>query len=257
MNKAWLLSLHLIVGVPASFVCGQNRLTLSLAAASDLVYCLEELNAEFQKAHPNVTLQAAIGSSGNFFAQIKTGAPFDVFLSADVSYPRELIKAGLADSSSLTLYAIGRIVLWTTRPELEVTKGLPILLEARVRKFAIANPAHAPYGKAAQSALEHYNLWRAVQTKIVFGENIAQAAQFIATGNADAGIVALALVLSPKLKPVGSFFEIPEADYPRLEQAVILTNKGKANPAAHAYLHFLQSEKARAIFDRYGFRLPK
>lgn len=257
MNKAWLFSLHMMLVVPVSVVCGQDHPTLSLAAASDLVYCLEELNAEFQKAHPSVTLHAAIGSSGNFFAQIKNGAPFDVFLSADVRYPRELIKAGLADSSSLTLYAIGRIVLWTTRPELEVKQGLSVLLDSRVRKFAIANPAHAPYGKAAQGALEHYNLWRAVQKKIVFGENIAHAAQFIATGNADAGIVALALVLSPKLKNVGNFFEIPEADYPRLEQAVILTNQGKANPAAHAYLHFLQSEKARDIFDRYGFRLPK
>jgi molybdate transport system substrate-binding protein len=257
MTRKYLLGLLLTACTLPSFAFGQTKATLSLAAASDLIYCLEELNAEFQKAHSNIALKTSIGSSGNFFAQIQNGAPFDLFLSADVKYPQALIKAGLADSSSLTLYAIGRIVLWTIKPDLNVARGLEILRDARVKKLALANPAHAPYGRAAQAALEHHKMWNALQQKIVLGENIAQTVQFVETGNVDAGIVALALVLSPKLKNTGKYFEIPEASYPLMEQAAVLTNKGKNNPAAQAYLQFLRSDKARGIFDRYGFRLPK
>ncbi len=257
MTRKHLLCLLLTACIFPSFALSQTTETLSLAAASDLVYCLEELNAEFQNAHPAIALKTSVGSSGNFFAQIQNGAPFDIFLSADVKYPQELIKAGLADSSSLTLYAIGRIVLWTINPDLDLTRGLQILRDARVKKLAIANPAHAPYGRAAQAALEHHQMWAELQKKIVLGENIAQTAQFVETGNVDAGIVALALPLSPKLKNTGKFFEIPETSYPRLEQAAVLTKKGKNNPAAKAYLQFLRSDKARSIFDRYGFRLPK
>jgi len=240
---------------PAGVKFGKE--TLSIAAASDLIYCLEELNTAFQKAHPAVDLKVSTGSSGNFFAQIQNGAPFDVFLSADLKYPKELIKAGLADSSSLTLYAIGRLVLWTVKPDIEVARGLQILRDAKVKKLAIANPAHAPYGRAAQAALEHYKMWQALQEKIVLGENIAQTAQFVQTGNVEAGIVALSLVVSPKLTNVGKFYEIPEASYPRLEQAAVLTKRGKENPLARTYLKFIRSEKARTIFDRYGFRLPE
>lgn len=230
---------------------------VSIAAASDLVYCLEELNAAFQKAHPDAELKTATGSSGNFFAQIKNGAPFDVYLSADMSYPRELIKAGLAEESSLTLYAIGRLALWTMSGKIDVSAGLPVLAGKGVQKVAIANPEHAPYGRAAKAALEHFQLWDAVKGKIVYGENIAQAAQFVQTGNADAGLVALALVLSPKLAKVGHWSEVPVESYPRLEQGAVLTKKGAANPAAALYLGFLRSPEARKIFDAYGFRLPQ
>lgn len=255
MSKIFFSLTVLAYGFPG-FAFSQSTQSLSLAAASDLVYCLEELNAEFEKIHPAVTLKVSVGSSGNFFAQIQNGAPFDLFLSADVKYPQALINAGLADSSSLTVYAVGRIVLWTVQPELDVARGLSILREDEVKKLAIANPAHAPYGRAAQAALEYHKMWKEIQPKIVLGENIAQAAQFVETGNVDAGIVALALVLAPKLKNTGKFFEIPEASYPRMDQAAILTNKGRENPAARAYLKFLRSQQARNIFDRYGFRLP-
>jgi molybdate transport system substrate-binding protein len=231
--------------------------TVSLAAASDLVFCLEELNREFTNTHPVVTLKTSTGSSGNFFAQIKNGAPFDVFLSADLSYPKELIKAGAAEEGSLFQYAVGRIVLWTVKTNLSLTNGLIVLREAAVKRIAIANPEHAPYGRAARSALQHTSLWDAVQPRLVLGENISQTAQFVQTGNADAGIVALSLVLSPKLKNVGRWIEVPPDTYPPLEQAAVLTRRGKDNAAAHDYLKFLQSAKAREIFDRYGFRLPQ
>ncbi len=235
----------------------QTGETISIAAASDLVYCLEELNTEFQKTHPAVDLKISTGASGNFFAQIQNGAPFDIFLSADMKYPQELIKAGIADSNSLTLYAIGHIVLWSMRPDLEVARGVEILRDEKIKKVAIANPAHAPYGRAAKAALEHLKLWEAIQPKLVLGENIAQTAQFVQTGNVDAGIVALSLVLSSKLKNAGSYYLIPEASFPRLEQGAVLTKKGIQNPAAKKYLAFLRSKQAREVFNRYGFRLPK
>jgi molybdate transport system substrate-binding protein len=253
----YLIAILLAAFARSSFVNAQSTETLSIAAASDLIYCLEDLNSAFQKAHPKVAIKTSTGSSGNFFAQIQNGAPFDLFLSADLKYPKELIKAGLADSSSLTLYAIGRIVLWTVKPNIDLTHGLQILRDAKVKKLAIANPEHAPYGRAAKAALEHYKMWPAIQEKIVLGENIAQTAQFVQTGNVEAGIVALSLVASPKLTNVGKFYEIPEASYPRLEQAAVLTKRGKENPVAGAYLQFIRSEQARTIFDRYGFRLPE
>ena len=233
--------------------------TVSIAAAADLAYCLDDMNAAFRKAHPDADLKVASGSSGNFATQIKNGAPFDVFLSADVSFPRDLVKAGLADEASLTTYATGKIVLWTTHPEtIDVTKGLAVLKDpGSVKKLAVANPDHAPYGRAAKEALQHDKLWDAVQSRIVLGENIAQTAQFVETGNAEAGIVALSLVLSPKLAKLGKWQEIPADDYARLEQAVVLTKQGAGNTLARAYLEFLRSTEARAIFDHYGFRLPE
>jgi molybdate transport system substrate-binding protein len=230
--------------------------TLSIAAASDLVFCLEKLNAAFSRTHPGVTLKTSVGSSGNFFAQIKNGAPFDVFLSADVAYPRELIAAGAADAASLTPYAIGRIVLWTMRADLDLSSGIAAANQPAIKRLAIANPAHAPYGRAAREALQHAALWDSIQPRLVFGENISQTAQFVETGNADAGIVALSLVLSPRLQKVGRYVEIPESAHAPLEQAAVLTTRGAANAHARAYLEFLRSAEARAVFDEFGFRLP-
>jgi len=251
LTGLWLL------GAIASQARAQKGETLIIAAAADLVYCLEEVNAEFQKAHPEVVLKVSTGASGNLFAQIQNGAPFDVFMSADMKYPKELIKAGLADSSSLTLYAIGHIVLWSMNPAIAVGRGLEILREAQIKRIAIANPEHAPYGRAAKAALEHYKIWEAVQSKIVLGENVVQTAQFVQTGNVEAGIVALSLVRSPKLSNAGKFYEIPEDSHPRLEQGAVLTKTGKDKPAAHLYLDFIRSDRARATFNRYGFRLPQ
>ena len=230
--------------------------TVSIAAAADLTYCLDELNTAFKTAHPDADLKVSAGSSGNFTTQIKNGAPFEVFLSADMSFPRELVKAGLADESTLTLYAVGRIVLWTAHSEtVDVTQGFALLRKpGAVKKLAVANPDHAPYGRAAKEALQHEKLWDEVQSRIVLGENIAQTAQFVETGNADAGFVALSLVLSPKLSKVGKWWEVPADTYNRLEQGAVLTKQGAGNPLARAYIEFLRSDEARAIFDRYGFK---
>jgi len=253
MRGIWLGVLAVAALVPGRVEAAE---TLSIAAAADLVYCLEPLNKAFREAHPGIDVKVATGSSGNFFAQIKNGGPFDVFLSADVSYPQELIKAGLAEEKSLTPYALGRIVVWTVKKDVDVSKGLAALAAPEVKKVAIANPDHAPYGRAAKEALEHAKLWDAMKDKLVLGENIAQTAQFIQTGNADAGIVALSLVLSPNLADAGHWAEVPVESYPPLEQAAVVTKNGSANPAAAIYLEFLRSPEARKIFDQFGFRLP-
>lgn len=231
--------------------------SVSIAAAADLTYCLEDINAAFKKAHPGAELKVSSGSSGNFATQIKNGAPFEVFLSADASFPKELIKAGLADESTFSIYAIGKIVLWTSTPDkVDVTKGFDLLKDPNgpVKKLAVANPDHAPYGRAAKEALTHEKLWDAVQGRVVLGENIAQTAQFVETGNADAGFVALSLVLSPKLSKVGKWWEVPADTYNKLEQGVVLTKAGMGNPLAKAYIDFLKTDEARAIFDKYGFK---
>ncbi len=241
------------VGAPR---CEAAEETISIAAAADLVFCLDELSAAFEKAHPGVKLQVTSGSSGNFFAQIQHGAPFDIFLSADITYPKQLAEAGFADKNSLLTYAVGRLVLWTMKPEIDVQKGLAVLKDPAVRKIAIANPEHAPYGRAAKAALEHENLWDALQPKIVLGENIAQTMQFVQSGNADVGLIALSLVRAPKLAGQGSYFEIPESFHLRLEQAGVLTKRGAEKAVAQAFMQYLGSPEARPILDRYGFLLP-
>jgi molybdate transport system substrate-binding protein len=245
-------------GGAASPTTGVSAGTVTIAAASDLIYCLDALHAGFRAANPGVTVKASTGSSGNFFAQLSHGAPYDVFLSADVRYPRELVAAGAADGPSLTLYAIGRVVVWTLRKDLDLANSdlSALLRRADVRRFAIANPTHAPYGRAAQETLEKAGAWMTMQPKLVLGENIAQTAQFIQTGHADAGIVALSLVLAPALHGVGHWVEIPDEWHAPLEQAAVLTIRGKANPAAMRYLEFLRSPAGREIFERFGFRLP-
>jgi molybdate transport system substrate-binding protein len=250
---AWVLGACAVAGLPAARAAD----SVSIAAAADLVYCLDELDAAFLRVHPGVDLKVSSGSSGNFATQIRNGAPFDVFLSADLEYPRDLVKAGLADGKSLTPYAVGRLVFWTAKPEkVDVSRGLALLAQPEpVSKLAVANPDHAPYGRAAKEALEHEKLWELVQPRIVLGENISQTAQFVATGNADAGLVALSLVLSPQLAKVGKWQEIPTEWYGRLEQGGVLTSAGAKNPLARAYLEFLRTPEARKILDRYGFRM--
>ncbi|MGB8354582.1 MAG: molybdate ABC transporter substrate-binding protein [Chthoniobacteraceae bacterium] len=251
-----LLMLPVVVAMAMpSLVCGDD---ISIAAAADLTRCLVELNDAFVKEHPDAVPKVSTGSSGNFCAQIKNGAPYDIFLSADMSYPKQLADAGFADKQSITLYAVGQIVLLSANEKIDVTKGLDILKDtALVKKIAIANPDHAPYGRAAKAALEHYGLWDTVKDRIVIGENISQTAQFVQSGNADAGIVALSLVIDPKAEKQARYYVIPQESYPPLEQGAVLTTAGSAKPLARAYLEFLRSDVARKIFDRYGFRLNK
>jgi molybdate transport system substrate-binding protein len=228
---------------------------LSVAAASDLTYCIPAINDAFQKANPGAVVKVSFGSSGNFFEEIKNGAPFDVFLSADINYPKTLAKDGLGEEP--VKYAEGRLVLWTMNGGLDISRGLAVLGDASVKHVAVANPDHAPYGRAAKAVLMHEHLWDALRSKLVFGENISQTAQFVQTGNADAGLLAMSLAVAPGMAHAGHFYEIPADEYPPLEQGAALTKAGAAKPLARAYLAFLQSEEARKILEQFGFRLPK
>jgi molybdate transport system substrate-binding protein len=230
--------------------------TLSIAAAANLVYALDALNAAFQKVAPDVAVTTATGASGNFVAQIKNGAPYDVFLSADLDYPQALIEAGQADASTLATFAIGRLMLWTTKPGLKLSDLAATVRDPAVRKLALANRETAPYGRAAQQALEKLGAWADVQPKLVTGENIAQTAQFVETGHADAGFVALSLVLSPKLKDRGRWLEVPADLHAPLAHGVVLTTRGAHNPAAARYLAFLRSAAARKILTEFGYAAP-
>lgn len=251
-NCLWIFLLLLSLPAPAAMAD-----TVQIAAASDLAYCLEELDRLFIAQHPDTDLKVSTGSSGNFAAQINQGAPFDVFLSADISYPQQLIDAGFADKDSLVTYATGRLALWTMNPQLDPGKGFAVLENPVIRHIAIANPEHAPYGKAAKAALEKAGLWQTVSGRIVFGENISQAAQYVETGNADIGFVAWSLLKSPKMQGKGKAWLLPLDAFPRLQQAAVLTRKGAASPLARQYQQFLRSPEAKTVFERYGFTLPE
>lgn len=213
------------------------------------------LATQFQQATGR-TIAVTFGSSGNFFSQIQNGAPFDIFLSADIEYPRRLEAAGLAEPGSLFAYATGRIVLWSrTDGPVDVTRGLQALLDARVRRIAIANPEHAPYGRAAVAALQHEHLYERVRAKFILGENVAQAAQFVQSGNADAGIIALSLALAPTLKESGTYSEIPAAFYPPIAQAAVVIKASHNKAAAQEFLAFLRKPDVVRLMQTFGFAL--
>lgn len=248
--------LRLLLALAAAAGSARAAETVRIAAAANLVYALDALNDAFKAASPGVTVEVAIGSSGNLVAQISHGAPFDVFLSADMDYPRALVDRGQALADTLAPFANGRLVLWTSVPDLPVTDIRGLLRGAAIRRLAIANPATAPYGRAAREVLEKLGLWAEVQPRLVVGENISQTAQFVATRNADAGFVALSLVLSPKLREQGRWLEVPAGDYAPLAQGAVLTRHGAGNAAARAYLAFLHGAAARKVLERYGYGVP-
>ena len=230
--------------------------TITVAAAADLSYAMNEIAANFEKA-TGCTVRVSTGSSGNFLSQIENGAPFDVFFSADIEYPKRLEAKGLAVPGSIYLYAIGKIVLWVRNDSrLDVSKGLMALRDPSIQKVAIANPQHAPYGRAAQEALQNAGVYDAVKDRFVFGENISQAAQFVESGSADAGILALSLVLSPGLKEKGRFWRIPEHLYSPIQQGVVLVRASRNMPAAQAFLGYIETPATAALLERYGFVLP-
>lgn len=230
----------------------------TIAAASDLKFALEEIAAAFTAASGK-PVKLAFGSSGNFARQIRQGAPFEMFLSADESFVESLARDGFARDAG-ELYAVGRIVFFVPASSaLEPDPALDSLkagLESgRVRRFAIANPEHAPYGRAAQEALETAGLWTAIQKRLVLGENVSQAAQFATTGGADGGIFAYSLALSPAVGKLGRFVLIPESMHRPLRQRMVLLRT--AGPTAEAFYGFVKGADARHIFDRYGFVLPR
>jgi molybdate transport system substrate-binding protein len=229
---------------------------LNVAAAADLQFAMQDLAAQFDQKNI-ATVHVTYGSSGNFFTQIQNGAPFDLFFSADSDYVKKLDAADLSVPGMSGLYAVGALVLWTRADGLvDVSKdGWKALLDPRVEKIAIANPAHAPYGRAAEAALRSAGIYDQVKSKFVFGENISQTAQFVQTGNAQAGLVALSLAISPAMKD-GKRWNIPADQYPPIEQGAMILKSSKNIAAARAFLEFVRSIEGRKTLMKYGFSLP-
>ena len=229
---------------------------LTVAAAADLTFAFKDVAAQFQ-AQSSDTLRISYGSSGNFFSQIKNGAPFDVFFSADVQYPQKLAAAGLVDQSSIYEYAAGKIVIWVPNSsKIDLSQGLNALLDPAIHKIAVANPEHAPYGRAAVAAMQHAGIYDKVKGKFVMGEDISQTAQFVQSGNADAGIVALSLALAPAMKDKGRFTIIPAEDYPPIIQAACIVKSTKHAELAKRFLEFIKQPATVAKMGEYGFVLP-
>lgn len=228
---------------------------IRVAAAADLKFAMGELSEKFEK-QTGTKVKVTYGSSGNFFSQIQNAAPFDLFFSADIEYPKKLAEAGLAEPETLYEYAVGRIVIWTpSGAKVDVAKERwNTLLDASVAKIAIANPAHAPYGRAAVAAMQKAGIYESVKAKLVYGENISQAAQFVQSGNAQAGIVAMSLAVSPAMRD-GKRWEIPAEMHPALEQGAIILKGAKNKDAARLFLDFLKTPAGRASLQKYGFEI--
>jgi len=230
---------------------------ITVAAAADLSTALPEIVATYTK-HTGQTVKLSFGSSGNLTNQIHNGAPFDVFFSADETYPVQLIEKSLALKGSLYRYAVGRLVLWVPNElPLDVQKlGMQALLDPSIKKIAIANPLHAPYGRAAEAALKHFGVYDQIAPKLVLGENISQAAQFVESGNAQAGLIALSHALSPALKDKGHYWTVPLDAYPTLNQAAVVLSKSRHPEAARKFLDFVRGPDGTSLLKNYGFSLP-
>ncbi|MGO9604669.1 MAG: molybdate ABC transporter substrate-binding protein [Candidatus Binataceae bacterium] len=230
---------------------------LTVAAAADLTFAFKDVAAQFEKQTGN-SVRVSYGSSGNFFSQIKNGAPYDVFFSADIQFPQKLEAAGLIEPGTMYEYAAGTIVIWVPNAsKLDLSQGLAVLLDPAIHKIAIANPLHAPYGRAAVAALQHEGIYDKVKDKLVLGEDIAQTAQFVQSGNADAGILALSLALAPAMKERGRYVKIPSADYPPIIQAVAIIKATRHKELAEQFLKFIEEPATVALMERYGFVVPK
>jgi len=229
--------------------------TLTVAAAADLKFALDEAIRQFKSQNAGIDVGPIYGSSGNFYTQITNNAPFDVFMSADMEYPLKLEKDGLAIEGSEFQYAVGRLVIWTRNDSpLDVERlGMQSLLDPSIKKVSIANPQHAPYGRAAVAAMQKSGVYEQVKDKIVLGENVTQALEFIDTGTAQAGIVAMSLAAAPTVKSRGKYFEIPLDSYPRMDQGGVILKRVRDRDAAERFRSFVLSPACQTIFKQFGF----
>ena len=231
---------------------------LVVAAAADLSSALKEIGDNYEKK-TGVKVKLSFGASGALTQQIQNGAPFDLFFSADMEYPRQLIASQDADAASLYQYAVGKLVLWVPPDSpLDVEhKGMSVLLDPSVKKIAIANPQHAPYGRAAVGALKHTGVYDQVADRLVLGENVSQAAQFVESGNAQAGFVALAHAVAPGMRGKGKYWEVPLDAYPPLAQGVIVLSHSQHKKEAAEFLEYIKTKEVAELLRKYGFTLPQ
>jgi molybdate transport system substrate-binding protein len=238
-----------------SFTPRVQKTEVVVAAAADLRFAMDSLVANYSKTNPDINIKVVYGSSGNFFQQIGNGAPFDLFFSADIDYPKQLTDKHLT-ASIIHLYGTGQLVLWSKTIDPTIEK-MNTLLDPAIKKIAIANPAHAPYGQRAEEALRHYQLYDKIKDKLVMGENIAQTAQYAQSGAADIGIIALSLALSPAMQQSGGkYWLIPSDSHQALQQGFVLLPHAKDNKSAFQFMNFVTTPEARAILKSFGFSQP-
>ena len=230
--------------------------SITVAAAADLQFAMRDVAAQFQK-ETGKEVKLIYGSSGNFFQQLQNGAPFDMFFSADLDYPKKLEAAGLTEPGSYYEYAKGKIVIWVLKDsKLDMSSGLQALLNPSIKKIAVANPQHAPYGRAAVAAMQKEGIYDKVKDNFVLAENIAQTASFVMSGSADVGVVALSLALSPNMKDKGRYFEVPAGDYPPIKQACVILGSSKNKETAKQFLSFIKTAEVADTLRTYGFDVP-
>lgn len=247
---------HLILFLAVVWICEFGAAqAITVAAAADLQFAMQDVAAGFHR-QTGKEVKLIYGSSGTFFQQIQNGAPFDMFFSANLDYPRRLESSGLIASGSYYPYARGKIVVWVANDsKVNIDSGLKSLLDSAVTKIAVANPRHAPYGQAAVAAMQSEGIYEKVKEKLVFGENISQTASFVVSGAADVGVVALSLALSPNLKDEGRYAEIPATEYPPIEQACVILNSSKDKETAKQFLSYIKTAAVGATLKRYGFEV--
>lgn len=255
MNVRRLSLIAVLAAGCISQLCIAQEITV--AAAADLQFAMQDVAARFQK-ETGKTVKLTYGSSGNFFQQIQNGAPFDVFFSANLDYAKKLEAAGLTVPGSYYEYAKGKIVIWVRNDsKLNLSSGMQALLDPSVKKIAVANPEHAPYGQAAVAAMQSDNIYEKAKDKFVLGENISQTASFVVSGAADVGIVALSLALSPNMKDKGRYVEVPSAKYPPIEQACVILASSKNKETAAQFLSFVKTAAIADVLRSYGFDVAK
>jgi molybdate transport system substrate-binding protein len=250
MKTLKTLLLACALGLPFAAFTEEIR----IAAAADLKFAMDEIVAAFKQAHPADRIEAVYGSAGKFFTQIQQGAPYDLYFSADIAFPRALAEKGLA-GSPITPYAIGRIVLWSADLDASAMT-LDSLADPKIARIAIANPKHAPYGRRAEEAMRAAGVWDKITPKLVLGEDMIQVSQFIQTGNAPIGIISLSFALNPELARRGGYWLIPDSLHEPLEQAFMITKRAEDNALAKAFADYMQTPPARKIMTAYGFVLP-
>ena len=246
-KQCWIVLLVVATSVIAS------AQEITVAAASDLQFAMQDVVAHFQQSSGK-KVNVTYGSSGNFFQQLQNGAPFDMFFSANLDFPKKLEHASLTEPGSYYQYAKGKIVVWTrNESKLNIDAGLKAFLTPDIQKIAIANPQHAPYGQAAVAAMQKEDVYDKVKDKLVLGENISQTASFVVSGAADAGVVALSLAVSPNMKTKGHYIEIPAGEYPPIEQACVIMSSSKSKDTAKQFLDYFKSSETASILATYGF----
>ena len=246
----------------APILCHPSHATenavVRVAAAADTKFAFDEIAEAFRRQRPDIEVRVTYGSSGNFYAQLSNRAPYDMFLSADLEYARRLVREGRATPESEFVYGVGRLVVWASRrSSIDVEKlGMEALRQPLVRKVAIANPAHAPYGRAAVAAMKNLGVYDKLKDRLVYGDSVMQAFQFVESSAADIGIVSYSLALAPQLRDKGRLWQVPLDAYPRQDQGGVILSWAQDRAAADALRNFMLNDDGRTILQRHGFEMP-